>query len=335
MPGTRRPLITAAATVLAMLAGGLATAGPAPVVDFLGVHVWKQTDEDFGGFSGLEMSDDGRRYWALSDRGTIRWGSVDRDGQGRITRLTTAGRARLQDSKGGKLQPGYLGDAEGLAIDGQGRMFVSFEGLDRIALFDDPDQPATRISGAEGFKALSRNLGLESLAITPTGDLLTIPEAWATGDAGFPVWRLRDGIWTNPFDIPRDGDWAPVGADVGPDGMLYLLERDFRGLRGFASRVRRFAITDTAAGPPEVLIVSSLMQFDNLEGIAVWADGQGIRLTMISDDNFLFLQRTELVEYRIRRAATGAPAATTTAGAGTVPAAPAPVALMADPPAAP
>ena len=87
---------------------------------------------------------------------------------------------------------------------------------------------------------------------------------------------------------------------MGPDGKLYVLERDFRGLRGFASRVRRYAFDDTGIGPPEPVLTTSLMQFDNLEGIAVWADGQGIRITMISDDNFLFVQRTELVEYRVR-----------------------------------
>ena len=87
---------------------------------------------------------------------------------------------------------------------------------------------------------------------------------------------------------------------IGPDGKLYVLERDFRGLRGFASRVRRYAMEDDKIGPPEHILTTSLMQFDNLEGIAVWADGQGIRITMISDDNFLFVQRTELVEYRVR-----------------------------------
>lgn len=294
-------------------AGTNASPAPAarpPVAEYLGTYVWRDSDEDFGGFSGIELSADGRSYTALSDRGTIRWGSIDRDRQGRIAGLTTAGRARLQDSEGGKLAPGYLGDAEGIAIDAQGRVFVSFEGLDRIARFDDPDGPAVRLPSAKAFSSLRRNQGLEALALTPGGDLLTVPEYWARADRGFPVFRLRDATgagaqggpsaWDNPFEIPRDGDWAPVGADVGPDGKLYLLERRFRGLRGFASRVRRFALDGDRLGPPQTLLESSLMQYDNLEGIAVWRDQQGVRLTMISDDNFFVLQRTELVEYRIR-----------------------------------
>ena len=51
----------------------------------------------------------------------------------------------------------------------------------------------------------------------------------------------------------------------------------------------------------DVLRRQKVVDIKELElGIAVWEDGQGIRITMISDDNFLFLQRTELVEYRIR-----------------------------------
>lgn len=296
MPSPRRALIAAA------LAWGLSAPAHAAalIVDYLGTHVWTGADEDFGGFSGIEMSADGRSYTALSDRATVRWGSIERDSQGRIRSLSTAGRARLQDSSGTKLKPGYLGDAEGLAIDAQGRMYVSFEGLDRIARFDDPDRPAERIPPAPAFKGLVRNAGLEALAVTPEGDILTMPEQWESSPPMTPVWRFRDGTWSTAFRLPRDGVWAPVGADVGPDGKLYVLERDFRGLRGFASRVRRYAMDGDSVGPPEHILTTSLLQFDNLEGIAVWADGQGIRITMISDDNFLFVQRTELVEYRVR-----------------------------------
>lgn len=334
MPGARHALIAAAAG-LAWLAAGPAAARADVVIDPLGIFVWHEGDADFGGFSGLELSDDGSRYWALSDRGTIRWGSVQRSRQGRITGLTTAGTARLQDSQGRKLQPGYKGDAEGLAIDAQGRMFVSFEGLDRIARYDDPDRPAVPVPPAPFFRALQRNMGLEALAVTPSGDLLTIPEGWSQSDSGFPVWRLHDGAWSNPFNLPREDGWAPVGADVGPDGRLYVLERDFRGLLGFTSRVRRYAMTDDALGPPELLIESVPRQYDNLEGIAVWRDGQGIRVTLISDDNFLFVQQTQLVEFRVRERppAGRSPAASNPAGPATA-APPAPAAAETTPAAA-
>ena len=51
----------------------------------------------------------------------------------------------------------------------------------------------------------------------------------------------------------------------------------------------------------EILLETRPLQYDNLEGISVWHDGTDIRVTLISDDNFIFLQRTEIVEYRLRQ----------------------------------
>ena len=79
--------------------------------------------------------------------------------------------------------------------------------------------------------------------------------------------------------------------------MFYLLERGFTGF-GFRSRVRRFELSAHGFGPEETLFESPVWRHDNLEGIGVWRDGAGqIVLTMISDDNFFAIQRTELVEY--------------------------------------
>lgn len=279
--------------------------------EFVGLHVWRMSDPDFGGFSGIELSADGTRYTALSDRGTLRWGTVERDGQGRIRALTMAGQERLRDSRARPLRPGYMGDSEGIAIDAEGRIFVSFEGLDRIVRYDSPDAPAKPLTRGAWFARLRHNFGMEALALSPSGDVLTIPEDWPAESGRLPLWRLRDGVWSRIATITHDGRWAPVGADVGPDGRLYLLERDFKGILGFASRVRRFDLPDPGVAPDpetaataeavpgEVLLTSTFRQFDNLEGLSVWHDGTGIRLTMISDDNFLLVQRTELVEYRI------------------------------------
>ena len=39
---------------------------------------------------------------------------------------------------------------------------------------------------------------------------------------------------------------------------------------------------------------------DNLEGLSVWRDPQGrLRATMVSDNNYLFIFRSEIVEYRL------------------------------------
>ena len=97
----------------------------------------------------------------------------------------------------------------------------------------------------------------------------------------------------------------PTGADFGPAGRLYLLERGFVGL-GFYSRIRAFTLN---AGGTKILSESLLLTtpvgtHDNMEGLSVWEDDQGrIRLTMISDDNFRFFQKTEMAEYVLARRA--------------------------------
>lgn len=270
-----------------------------PRVEYVATYVWHMDDDAFGGFSGIEMSDDGTRFHALSDRGTVRWGSVERDSAGRIRAMNTAGIARLRDAHGAPLKGGYLADSEGIAIGPDGAMWVSFEGLTRVVRYDTPDSPAKPLPGPPEFKEMQRNSSLEALAITADGTILTLPERSGMLTRPFPVWRYRDGAWDQPFSIPRSGAWLPVGADIGPDGRFYLLERDFKGLLGFLSRVRRFDLTENGIENEVTLLETRSLQYDNLEGITVWSDGLGIRLTMISDDNFYFLQRTELVEYRV------------------------------------
>lgn len=283
--------------------GGKPASRPQPRLDYVGTYVWHLDAEDFGGFSGIRITEGGQRFTVLSDRATLRWGQVRRDDLGVITGLDVAGRARLKDSAGKALMPGWKGDSEGLAIGPDGRIWASFEGLTRVVGYDTPDAPAKVLPRPQAFKDMQRNSSLESLAILPDGTLLTLPERSGAVNRPFPVWRFRNGEWDQPFSVPRDGDWLAVDADIGPDGRFYLLERDFLGLLGFRSRVRRFDLSETALSNEQILLTSRPLQYDNLEGLTVWQDGPDIRLTLISDDNFNMIQRTELVEYRVTEAA--------------------------------
>lgn len=270
-----------------------------PRVEYVGTYKWQETAPDFGGYSAVEIIEGGTRFYALSDRATLRWGKIDRDDQGRITALRTDGETRLKDSGGRDLKPGWVGDSEGIAVGRDGSIWISFEGLTRVARYDTPASNAQPLPRPHEFKKMQRNSSLEALAITDDGTLFTMPERSGNVTWPFPVWRFRNGAWDQPFSISRNGDWLTVAADIGPDGRFYLLERDFLGLLGFRSRVRRFDLTETGLINEQILLSTFPLQYDNLEGMAVWDDGQGIRITMVSDDNFMQLLRTELVEYRV------------------------------------
>jgi len=299
---TRLGLIAALACLLLAYGVGARLGGAAEpqAAVHVGSWVWRSSVERFGGFSGLELSADGLDFAAVSDRGTVAQGRLRRDVEGRVTGVEQAVLLPLQDSKGQELT-GRLADAEGLALAADGSLYISFEGYARVARYAEPGDAAERLPRPDAFDAMQNNSSLEALAIGPDGALYTLPERSGARDLPFPVWRFWAGQWDQPFALPRSGNWLPVGADFGPDGQLYLLERDFFGI-GFLSRVRRFGVEGDHVSGGEVLLQTGTALHDNLEGIAVWQDAGGaIRLTMISDDNFFWVQRTEFVEYRLAR----------------------------------
>ncbi|NSX53213.1 esterase-like activity of phytase family protein [Parasulfitobacter algicola] len=248
----------------------------------------------FGGLSGLEISSDGTKFTAISDRGTLFQGQIIRK-SGKLTDFDITSQLHLKDTDGTPVSK-FLSDAEGLALRQDGRIFIAFEQYHRIWTYSAPESEAAWLPRHPDFKQMQDNSSLEALAIDTHGRLYTIPERSGDTQTPFPVYRYAKGKWTIPFTIPRRGSFLPVGADIGPDGRLYLLERHFTGL-SFASRVRRFDLDGTSE---ETILTTLPRKHDNLESIAVWRDASGsIRLTMLSDNNFKFFQITEIVEYRI------------------------------------
>lgn len=257
---------------------------------------WASDEAHFGGFSGLELSDDGTRFMTISDGGAYIRGRLIRT-NGRLTAIQQDPRVRLTDEQGrGLTYPDT--DSEGLAMAPDGGFYVSFEVRHRVVHYP-ADQNARVLPVSPAFAALGGNSGLEALAIDDAGRLYTLPERSGHLTRPFPVWRYEAGKWHKVFEISRSGGFSPVGADFGPDGRLYLLERSFSGI-SFRSRVRRFTLDDDRIVNEDILFRSPAHQHGNLEGLAVWRDGTGaIRLTMVADNNFKRFQRNEFVEYRV------------------------------------
>lgn len=190
-------------------------------------------------------------------------------------------------------------DAEGLAIHADGQVFISFERKHRILAYQHVASTAQKLTNHPDFKHFKSNDGLEALAISTDGTLYTLPEK--SDDNMIPIYRYQNGQWDTPFHIPATQGYKPVGADFGPDGKFYLLERNLKSVFGFNSRIRRFEITGNQISKGEFLLATDAGVHGNLEGLALWRDPDGdIRMTMIADDNFNPLQRTEFVEYRLQ-----------------------------------
>jgi hypothetical protein len=275
------------------------SATPGPVEGYLGSFRWTGADDRFGGFSGLELTADGVGFTALSDRGALVSGTFLRDAEGRITGLRCGALTLLRGESTGPLKAGR-NDSEGLALAADGSLYISFERAARVLHYARRDGPAENLPLHKDFRRLQPNSALEALAIDSAGTLYTLPERSGDLTRPFPVYRFADGQWDRDLSIPRSGTFLPVAADFGPDGRFYLLEREFRGLSGFASRLRRFDLTPAGFSEGEVLLQTPVGSHGNLEGMSIWRDGAGdLRATMISDDNFSFFLSTDIVEFRL------------------------------------
>lgn len=294
----KRTLGAISAVVLGLFSLNSDAGEPARAV-FVGAKVWTADGPDhtdFGGFSALELDDTGTGFVALTDKGNITKGRFVRDPAGRVIRVERAVLSKLSGPDGplGERQT----DSEGLALVEGGDFYVSFESANRILKYRT-DGYVTAVPSEPDFAGLQSNSGLEALAVDSNGRLYTLPERSGKLTRPFPVWRYDGTNWQVAFEMSRSGSFLPVGADFGPDGWLYVLERGFNGF-GFQSRIRRFPPNQSGIADGATLLVTSIGVHDNLEGISVWQDNDGaIRITMIADDNFKSFQRTEIVDYRL------------------------------------
>ena len=266
------------------------------VLNGLILHGTVELDSDhseFGGFSGLNVTDG--HLVAVSDAGW--WLLADIENRANGLFPTNAGYAPMRDSQGARFEKSG-GDAEGLTTR-DGNLVVSFERDHRIAFHIETGQLGDDVRD-DRFEAMSTNKGLEALATTPDGWILAIGEKPA--ERGFPVFLLRysgevDQVW-----LPKTNRHFVTGADVGPDGRLYVLKRDFSLLLGLSILIERYDLDEDGYPLPDTR--KQLARFegasgiDNMEGISLWTDQHGAtRLALISDDNFKAFQRTLLMDF--------------------------------------
>ena len=232
---------------------------------------------DFGGLSAIEMEGPDSAI-VLSDRGQAFSLAFDR---------TTGAIAVAR-----MVQPRPDRDSEGLAF-AAGRLYFSYEGPAEIFT-----QSGQAIDPHPDFATLPSNRSLEALAGDADGTLYALPERALGKDVTFPIYRYRDGAWDVAGHLPKVGLFLPTGADIGPDGMLYILERALSPF-GFRTQIRRVD-PNAPEREAEILLNTYPGQHDNLEGLAIWQSDSGATcLSMVSDDNFRAIQRSELVEYAL------------------------------------
>src|SRR5690625_188317 len=241
-------------------------------------------DRRFGGFSGILIEDG--IITAVSDTGWLLTTSFDH--------VFGNGAAELRRLPGGRDGSKKLSDAESIARF-RGGLAIGFEHDHRVEHIRDGEP--VRVLRHPGFERMARNEGLEALATLPGDRLLAIGEQPV--DGSFPVFVIQADGRLEEGTLPKDGRHAITGADLGPDGRLYILRRNWSLLGGISIRVERYEVDE--AGFPraetgeQLAVFDTASGIDNMEGITVWKENERMKLAIISDDNFNPLQRTLLL----------------------------------------
>jgi hypothetical protein len=265
------------------------------------------TDEQFGGFSGLEVLEDGQLV-AVSDRGRWLSARIRLDADGTLVGLDEARLAPLRDERGELFRRRQDVDSEGLTQLADGRFAVSFEQSQSIRIYDlNRDGPFGEAAPGPALAdtaQLAPNVGLEALATAADGALIAGAErGW---EADTRIWRapLRSPEAAPPgAHYPLEFGFALVGLDRLPDDDFVALERFFAPAIGAKIRVARVAAADLEAPgcvvrKTELALFEAPLALDNFESVsAVRAPDGGVRLYIVSDDNFSTAQRTLLYAF--------------------------------------
>ncbi len=267
----------------------------------------------FGGYSALAVDPSGRKMLAVSDAGT--WLRADLDYDGRFLRgLSNAVIGPLLGKDGKPLSSFSRRDAEALVLkDGsvtKGEAYVAFEVDHRIERYPFDASAFGPPDGAVDIPdhTLMGNAGIEALAILTAGpskgSLLAFSQERRNRSDALEGW-LIGGPDPGMLTLKDIGNYTITDAAVLPGGDVAILERRFTFTDGLHVRIRRVAADEIEPGAAlqgEVLLQSAgNLNLDNMEAIAAHASAKGQTiLTVMSDDNFMSLQRTLILQFELK-----------------------------------
>jgi hypothetical protein len=267
-------------------------------LEFRAGFVLASSDSRFGGLSGLWLAQGGGRLIAASDRGTL-WLAEPEHAEDGILIGVAAWQA---------IEPGAAPgdpperDAEALAVAGDD-LVIAYEGAHRLRRvpLDAPASPAAALPTPAALGE-PHNFGIEALVALEDGALLAIAEGVRTPTGDLAAWLIEGDQSASLAYVPAAG-FAPTGADR-LDDAIYLLERRV-SLGGLSARV---VTLDAADIRPDARLVGRELGVlrppalsENFEGIAARrAPDGGVLLYLLSDDNFVPLLRSLLLQFAVR-----------------------------------
>jgi hypothetical protein len=284
-------------------------------LEWRGGLVLTSPSSNFGGWSGLAIDPDGRRFVAVSDAGTWMTAEIVYSGT-RPTAVRNAKIGPLLALGAGTLNRERDRDAEAVSLAdgsvGAGSLLISFERNHRIGRFEISEHgvsaPLGYLRQPADARRMEPNYGFEGVSAISAGPLkgsvIAFSERFPDRRGHHTGWLWVKGA-ARKLHLTDIGGFDITDATALPDGTLLVLERRFRWTEGVKMRLRLVRAAEIKPGA--VLEGESLLEadmgyeIDNMEGLAVHRGPKGETIvTLISDDNFNhFLQRTILIQFAL------------------------------------
>jgi hypothetical protein len=271
--------------------------------------------EAFGGLSALHLSKDGAALLAVTDTGHwVRATPVWREGQ--LLALDHVVIAPIQATGERSLRATGHGDIEAMAM-GRNGVYLADESYGSSVFFV-PNVPGLLAAPAQAFKRravlkkLPKGRGIEALAYVDASgqppQLLAIAERNPDPGTRFiPAWLLpatQDSAEMQALQYEPTPGFDVSDAAFSKACGLFVLERKLNWLGFFEMRLKLIQTDSIKAGNTlkglTLLAADSwTSRVDNMEGVSVSDLANGsCDIFMTSDDNYLPMQSTNLLQFR-------------------------------------
>jgi hypothetical protein len=267
-----------------------------------GGWVLTSPSENFGSWSGISIRDG--RITAVNDYGLMAEFDV------KDNRFTNAREYPVPNGCGNRWYK-HKSDAEALVVDHEtGKAWIAMENLNAVCRIDLKRQTFERINQPQAMQDWGKNSGPETLVRMADGRFIVFAEKPPGKGAGptVPVLIFQGdpSDATTPIEKarfkPPSGYW-PVDATALEDGSLLILVRRLSFPLSFETKLVKLAPNKIKPGQlAEGEVIAEFdgdIVSDNFEAITTNRDPQGTTVWILSDDNFLFLQRTLLLRFRL------------------------------------
>ncbi len=278
------------------------------LLTFLAGFELRSDDTRFGGLSGLTLDRTGKGLLIVSDRGRWLSAELNLDPDGSLIGFGAWKMGPLPPLKGKRLGRRDR-DAESIARMGDDSYIVTFEQNHRAWIYQlSPSgfvTPPIQLHMPAELARAPINGGLEAVTVLPDGKILALTEGYRDREGYLKGW-LFGASGFERVAYRQSGGFSPTDLATSAAGDIYVLERDYDLLRGPAVRILEFASANLKSGVlaegRELLRLEHPLIVDNFEGLATHEDAQGDEIFyLVSDNNFSPLQRTLLLQFRLRR----------------------------------